>query len=143
MPPSVVRVAALCALVAVWSCRRAAPQPPIVAPMSGTVAVAGLSAPVRVTRDRWGVPHLYAASRDDLFLAQGFVQAQDRLFQMDLWRRSGQGRLAEVLGASFIERDAMTRRVQYRGDPTVEWERYGPDARAIATAFVRGINAYV
>ena len=53
---------------------------------------------------------------DDLFFAQGFVQAEDRLFQMDLWRRSAQGRLAEVLGANFVGRDAMTRRIQYRGD---------------------------
>ena len=53
-------------------------------------------------------------TQDDLFFAQGFVQAQDRLFQMDLWRRSAQGRLSEVLGPNFIERDAMTRRMQYR-----------------------------
>ena len=89
------------------------------------------------------MPHIYAESRDDLFFAQGFVQAQDRLFQMDLWRRSVQGRLSQVLGANFIERDAMTRRVQYRGDLDAEWASYGPDAKAIATAFVRGVNAWV
>jgi penicillin amidase len=96
-----------------------------------------------VVRDTWGVPHIYAANQADLFFAQGFVQAQDRLFQMDLWRRSSQGRLSEVLGANFIERDAMTRRVQYRGDMRAEWDSYGPDTEAIATAFVRGINAWV
>jgi penicillin amidase len=89
------------------------------------------------------VPHVYAAGRDDLFFAQGFVQAQDRLFQMDLWRRSAQGRLSEVLGPNFIERDAMTRRMQYRGDPDAEWASYGPEAKAIAAAFVRGVNAWV
>jgi penicillin G amidase len=107
------------------------------------VSVAGLAAPVRVVRDRWGVPHIFAENQDDMFVAQGLVQAQDRLFQMDLWRRSVQGRLSEVLGPNFIERDAMTRRVQYRGDVNVEWASYGPDARAIAAAFVRGINAWV
>jgi penicillin G amidase len=103
----------------------------------------GLSQPVRVVRDRWGVPHINARNEDDLFFAQGFVQAQDRLFQMDLWRRSVQGRLSEVLGPNFIERDPMTRRVQYRGDIEAEWTSYGPGTKAIATAFVRGVNAWV
>ena len=89
------------------------------------------------------MPHIVAATRDDLFFAQGFVQAEDRLFQMDLWRRSVQGRLAEVLGANFVGRDAMTRRIQYRGNLDDEWASYGPDTRAIASAFVRGINAWV
>ena len=71
------------------------------------------------------------------------MQAQDRLFQMDLWRRSVQGRLAEVLGPNFVERDASTRRMQYRGDLDAEWASYGADTRAIASAFVRGINAWV
>src|SRR5207245_1808080 len=62
---------------------------------------------------------------------------------MDLWRRSVQGRLAEVLGANFIERDAMTRRVQFRGHLDAEWASYGPDAKRIAAAFVRGVNARV
>ena len=103
----------------------------------------GLSQPVRIVRDRWGVPHINARTEDDLFFAQGFVQAQDRLFQMDLWRRSVQGRLSEVLGPNFIERDPMTRRMQYRGDVEAEWTSYGPETRAIATAFVRGVNAWV
>jgi acyl-homoserine lactone acylase PvdQ len=125
-------------------CHRGTPPlPPLAAQVSGTFAAAGLSAPVRVVRDRWGVPHIYAKSQDDLFFAQGLVQAQDRLFQMDLWRRSVQGRLAEVLGPNFTERDAMTRRMQYRGDPGAEWASYGPDAKAIASAFVGGVNAWV
>ena len=107
------------------------------------MAVSGLSAPVRVIRDRSGVPHIYAESQGDLFFAQGFVQAQDRLFQMDLWRRSVQGRLSEVLGPNFVERDAMTRRIQYRGDPDGEWASYGADTQSIAAAFVRGVNAWV
>jgi penicillin amidase len=105
--------------------------------------VDGLRAQVVVRRDRWGVPHISAANQDDLFFAQGFVQAQDRLFQMDLWRRAAQGRLAEVLGLNFVSRDAVTRRIQYRGDLAAEWEAYGPDVRSIAAAFTRGINAWV
>ena len=120
-----------------------APTPAALPQVSGTLTVDGLTAPVRVVRDRWGVPHIYARNQDDLFFAQGFVQAQDRLFQMDLWRRSVQGRLSEVLGSNFLERDAMTRRMQYRGDMRAEWASYGPDTEAIAIAFVRGVNAWV
>jgi penicillin amidase len=120
------------------------PQAPPLTPItSGTVVVSGLSAPVRVVRDRWGIPHIYAESADDLFIAQGFVQAEDRLFQMDLWRRASIGRLAEVLGPNFAERDTMTRRMQYRGDMAAEWSSYALDAHAIGAAFVRGVNAWV
>jgi len=111
--------------------------------VSGTIELEELSAPVTVVRDRWGVPHIRAANRDDLFFAQGYVQAQDRLFQMDLWRRAALGRVAEVLGGTFVERDSTTRRMQYRGDLEEEWAHYGPDTRAIVSAFVRGINARV
>ena len=136
----------LCVLshLCVVGCGRRSPEPPPLVPqISGVIEIVGLSAPVRVVRDRWGIPHIYAETGDDLFFAQGFVQAQDRLFQMDLWRRAALGRLSEVLGGNFIDRDTMTRRVQYRGDPENEWASYGPDtnatnaAKAIATAFVR------
>jgi penicillin amidase len=127
------------------ACRRPrpAPLPPLAAQTTGTLPVDGLVASVRIVRDSWGVPHIYAENEGDLFFAQGFVQAQDRLFQMDLWRRSAQGRLSEVLGPNFIERDAMTRRFQYRGDVSADWASYGPDAKRIAAAFVRGVNAWV
>jgi len=119
------------------------PSSAVLPQVSGSIALEGLSAPVRVVRDRWGVPHITAQNQDDLFFAQGFVQAQDRLFQMDLWRRSVQGRLSEVLGGNFIERDSMTRRFQFRGDINSEWASYGSDTKAIAAAFTRGINAWV
>jgi penicillin G amidase len=134
----------LLALAASAACRARTPPPlPLVPQMSGSIAISGLAAPVRIVRDRWGVPHIYAANERDLFVAQGFVQAQDRLFQLDLWHRASQGRLAEILGANFVERDTMTRRMQYVGDRDADWASYGPDARAAAEAFVRGINAYV
>src|SRR3954470_8807367 len=119
------------------------PAPPHAPPTSGTLQVQGLHAPVTVTRDPWGIPHIVAANTEDLFFAQGFVQAQDRLFQMDLWKRSVQGRLSEVLGANFIQRDSMTRRIQFRGGLEREWASYGPDTRRIAVAFTSGINAWV
>ncbi len=109
----------------------------------GDKTVQGLLMPVRVQRDRWGVPHIYAKNQHDLFFAQGFVVAQDRLFQMELWKRSGQGRLAEVLGAGAVERDSNARRLRYRGNMNTEFASYAPDAKAILEAFTSGINAYI
>jgi penicillin amidase len=103
----------------------------------------GLHARVEILRDKWGVPHIYAANSDDLFFAQGWIAAKDRLFQIDLWRRAGSGKLAEVLGPSAVGRDRMSRLLRYRGDWNKEWESYAPDARSIAAAFVNGINAYI
>ena len=87
--------------------------------------------------------HIYAQNQHDLFFAQGFVAAQDRLFQMELWKRAGQGRLAEVLGDSALLRDINARLVRYRGDMTAEYESYSPDTREILRAFTDGINAEI
>jgi penicillin amidase len=114
-----------------------------VAIIKGTLPAAGLQAPVRVQRDRWGVAHIYAKNQHDLFFAQGFVVAQDRLFQMELWKRSGQGRLAEILGPAAVERDINARRLRYRGDLKAEFASYAPDTRQILEAFTSGINAYI
>jgi penicillin amidase len=115
----------------------------VLAQLEGEIALPGLKAPVEVLRDRWGVPHIYAANADDLFFAQGFLAAQDRLFQIDLWRRIGLGETAAVLGKPGLEADRFARLLKYRGDLDAEWASYGPDARRIATAFTRGINAYI
>jgi penicillin amidase len=113
------------------------------AQLRGSVPVPGLEHPVRVQRDRWGVAHIYAANQHDLFLAQGYVVAQDRLFQMELWKRSGQGRLAEVMGPQALARDLNARRLLYRGDLQAEYASYSPDTRQILEAFTAGINAYI
>ena len=107
------------------------------------VTVPGLAAPAQILVDPWGVPHLYAASTNDLFFVQGFNAARDRLFQIDLWRRRGLGRLASILGENFVEQDRAARLFLYRGDMDREWRSYGPDAKRIATRFVAGINAYI
>lgn len=107
------------------------------------VAVPGLAAPARILVDPWGVPHLYAASTDDLYFLQGWNAARDRLFQIDLWRRRGLGRLSAVFGSGFVEQDRAARLFLYRGDMSREWASYGPDARRIAQRFVAGINAYI
>jgi penicillin amidase len=109
----------------------------------GTLNVHGLKQSVRVQRDHWGVAHIYAQNEHDLFFAQGFVVAQDRLFQMELWKRSGQGRLAEILGPSAVKRDVSARLLRYRGDMDAEYKSYSPDTKEILEAFTSGINAYI
>ena len=109
----------------------------------GTLKLQGLQKPVKVLRDEWGIAHIYAETQADLFFAQGFVAAQDRLWQMDLWRRIGEGKLAEVLGEKAVERDRFARLVRYRGDMKTEYESYAPDAKPIIEAFARGVNAFI
>ena len=107
------------------------------------ITVAGLGAPAQILVDQWGVPHIYAANTDDVFFAQGFNAARDRLFQIDLWRRRGLGKLSSVFGANFIEQDRAARLFLYRGDMSKEWQAYGKNAQRIATRFVAGVNAYI
>jgi penicillin amidase len=111
--------------------------------VNGKLSMPGITQSVTVLRDRWGVAHIYAQNQHDLFFAQGFVAAQDRLFQMELWKRSGQGRLAEVLGSSALLRDINARLLRYRGDMGAEYESYSPDTEAILRAFTEGINAEI
>jgi penicillin amidase len=108
-----------------------------------TIALANLRRPVEILIDHWGVPHIYAKNEADLFFAQGFNAARDRLFQIDLWRRRGLGQLSEVFGPAFIEQDKATRLFLYRGDMKKEWASYSPDSEQIAQYFVNGINAYI
>jgi penicillin amidase len=111
--------------------------------INGKIKLSGLHHSVTVLRDRWGVPHIYAHDQHDLFFAQGFVASQDRLFQMELWKRLGQGRLAEILGPSVLERDVNARRLRYRGAMAAEYASYSPDIKEILEAFTDGINANI
>ena len=112
--------------------------------IEGTIALPGLKQPVHVMRDEWGVPHIYAQNLDDLFFAQGFVQAQDRLWQMEIYRRTYEGRLSEILGASALRHDRLTRLLNYRGPfDDREYAVYHPQARRILQSFADGVNAYI
>jgi penicillin G amidase len=114
------------------------------AQIDGERRVTGLAEDVRVVRDTWGVPHIYARSADDLFFAQGYVMAQDRLWQMEMWRRAAEGRLAEILGADAVARDRTARLLKYRGPlDEREWTAYHPDARRLFTAYAAGVNALI
>jgi penicillin amidase len=112
--------------------------------ISGEARIRGLRAPVEVVRDEWGVPHIYAQNLDDLFMAQGYVMAQDRLWQMDMWRREREGRLAEVLGPQAVARDRQARLYKYRGPmDDREWTSYHPDGKRIFIAYAAGVNAFI
>ncbi|MEZ5293696.1 MAG: penicillin acylase family protein [Vicinamibacterales bacterium] len=108
-----------------------------------SIAIAGFHEPVEVLRDRWGINHIYAKNEDDLFMAQGYLAAKDRLFQFEMWRRRATGTVAEILGPRELNRDIGTRLHKFRGDLDQELNHYHPRGKAIVEAYVRGINAYV
>ncbi|MGD0830762.1 MAG: penicillin acylase family protein [Terracidiphilus sp.] len=111
--------------------------------LDGELRVTGLSAPVTVRRDEHGVPHIEAASQDDLFLAQGYVTAQDRLWQMDAFRRNANGELAEVMGPSLVRHDKAQRVLQIRVTAERVYARLPTEERARMEAYARGVNLYI
>lgn len=108
-----------------------------------TIQAPGLSHPVEILRDRWGINHIYAQNEPDLFFAQGYAAARDRLFQFEIWRRQATGTVAELLGRRELTRDRGARLHQFRGDLDDELNRYHPRGKAIVEAYVRGVNAYI
>jgi penicillin G amidase len=110
---------------------------------SETLHVSGLKQPVEILKDRWGISHIYAGNESDLFFAQGYNVARDRLFQLELWRRQATGTVAEILGKKELPRDIGNRLFMFRGDLTQELNWYHPHGAAIIQSFVDGINAYI
>ena len=108
-----------------------------------TLQVKGLQSQVEVLRDKWGVNHIYAANQHDLFFAQGYCAAKDRLFQFEIWRRQATGTVAEILGARELKRDIGTRLFKFRGDMKKELNHYHPQGEAIINAYVEGVNRYI
>ncbi|PZQ58467.1 MAG: penicillin acylase family protein [Phenylobacterium zucineum] len=105
--------------------------------------VPGLAAPAELIVDRWGIPHIYAASTRDAFFLQGWNAARDRLWQIDLWRKRGLGRLSASFGPAYVANDRAARLFLYRGDMDAEWASYDPLGREAVEAFAAGVNAYV
>jgi penicillin amidase len=108
-----------------------------------TLLIPGLSEPVEIIKDRWGISHVFAQNQKDLFLAQGFNIARDRLFQLEIWRRQATGTLAEILGEKALNRDIGARLLKARVDMKKEMNHYHPQGQEIITSFVKGINAYI
>ncbi len=120
-----------------WLSRRRLPQ------TDGTLRLPELEAPVEVIRDRWGVPHIYAETAHDLMFAQGFVHAQDRLWQMDFQRRLVTGRLSEVMGAETVPVDRWFRILGMRRVAEQEVALLAPDNRANLEAYGAGVSARI
>ena len=111
--------------------------------LDGTVQIPGLTARVTVTRDAHGVPTIVAAQLDDLFFAQGYVIAQDRLWQMDAMRRFAAGELSEILGADYLEHDREQRILGMRAAARKAIEITSEQDRSHFEAYARGVNAYI
>src|SRR6201996_671481 len=118
----------------------AAQEPTSTAVKRETWSVAGLAAPARMVVDHWGIPHIYAASARDAFFLQGFNAARDRLWQIDLWRKRGLGRLSASFGPAYVAQDRAARLLLYRGDMAAEWAAYGAGAKESVEAFAAGVN---
>ena len=113
-------------------------------PSTTNHTVPGLEKPAEIRVDRWGICHIRAETRHDVFFTQGFNAARDRLWQLDIWRKRGLGRMAGDFGPGFLAQDRAARLFLYRGDMDAEWAAYGtPEARSITEAFTAGINAYI
>jgi len=109
----------------------------------GVIQLLGLDAQVEVYRDSYGVPHIYAKTSHDLFMAQGFVHAQDRFWQMEFWRRAGAGRLSEILGESSLSSDRFIRTVGWHRTAAEELKTLTTEERQLLEAYADGVNAYI
>ncbi|MEV5409327.1 penicillin acylase family protein [Thermopolyspora sp. NPDC052614] len=130
-------LAVVAAGFATFTIRRSFPR------LDGEIALAGLSAPVTVHRDRYGVPHIYADTTDDLFRAQGYVHAQDRFWEMDFRRKTTAGRLSELFGASTLDVDKVVRTLGWRRVAERELPLLAPETRRALDAYAAGVNAWL
>ncbi len=124
-------------LGAVYFVKRPLPQ------LEGERELKGLHNQVNILRDQEGVPHIKASDTQDLFFAQGYVQAQDRMFQMDLSRRQASGRLSEVIGDAMLKNDKYFRTLGLRRAAEDSYEVYSPEAKEILQSFADGVNTYI
>lgn len=120
-----------------WSIQRSNPQ------HDGTLTLACFATPVEVLRDKHGVPHIYAKNRADLFRAQGFVHAQDRLWQMEQNRRVAQGALAAVYGEAALDADRFSRIIGFWRSAQQELAVLDDETRQILDWYAEGVNAYI
>src|SRR3954464_10447430 len=146
--PTLVRIAVailsvllLCILIAViwfyWAAHSSLPQ------VDGTLKVAGLNGPVKVLRDVQGMPHIRASSMEDAIFAQGYVTAQDRLWQMDITRRFAAGELAELLGPDLVRNDREQRILMLPEVAESAVAALSPEERVLSTAYCAGVNAFI
>jgi penicillin amidase len=138
--PVIVLVAALIMVLIValyWLIYRPLPE------ISGTVRVKGLRDKMEVIRDRWGIPHIYAENEEDLFFAQGYVHAQDRLWQMEFHRRLASGTLAEIVGGMALEVDRFARIIGFRRAAQADLALLDEQTRRYLEAYSQGVNTFI
>jgi penicillin amidase len=111
--------------------------------LGGVVRIEGLEGPVEVYRDRFGIPHIQASCEPDAFFAQGYVTAQDRLWQMEYDRRRGSGRWAEAVGVPALEQDKLMRRFRLEASARLDYQAVNGHTRSILDAYARGVNAFI
>jgi penicillin G amidase len=133
----VLVLAILAAVVAPLNVRHSFPK------VDGNFKLPGLQGPVEIYRDAYGIPQIYATTTHDLFMAQGYVHAQDRFWQMDFWRHIGAGRLAEMFGESQLDTDRFLRTLGWARVAQQELNQADPDSLAILQAYADGVNAYL
>jgi len=120
-----------------WFVYRPLPQ------LDGKAPLPGLQSNVTVERDNWGIPHIRASSVEDMVEAQGYVMAQDRLWQMDLLRRAGRGQLSEILGPVTLDIDKEFRILNFGRAAQRDVELMDPDSRKLLEAYARGVNHFI
>ncbi len=124
-------------LFARYSVTRAFPQ------TDGTIQIDGLVGEVEVVRDSMGIPHIYADNVNDLFLAQGYVHAQDRFFQMDFWRKISYGELSSMFGDTQIDTDTFIRTMGWGRLAEAQYAQESDENKAVLDAYAAGVNAYL
>jgi len=112
-------------------------------PVDGVVQLKGLKSDVKIYRDSWGVPHIYADNEEDLFFAQGYVQAQDRLWQMELHRRMGSGTLSEIFGEATLESDRLYRTIGLRRSAAASYGELDSAMQGVLQSYCKGINEFI
>jgi len=120
-----------------WMSRRSLPQ------INGEIKVDGLEHPVEISRDKWGIPHIYAKNTADLFFGQGYIHAQDRLWQMELNRRIAQGRLSELFGDIALDTDRTARTFGFHRLAKNDWDLFDNSSQEAIIAYTNGVNAFL
>ena len=133
----VLLVSALAISAAYVYLRQSLPQ------VEGETTVAGLQAPVDLVRDAYGIPHIYAQNQNDAAYALGFAHAQDRLWQMEMNRRIGSGRTAEILGPAALDTDRFLRTIGVRRSAQANFDQLDSDTREVLESYAAGVNAYL
>lgn len=111
--------------------------------IKGKVSVRGITSEVRIIKDNWGVPHIFAQNEKDLFFACGYIHAQERMWQMDFHRRVGFGRLSEIFGERTLEKDRFIRNLSLKKAVSKEYEKLSPGMKELLIAYADGVNFWM